>query len=98
VVERTFSWLGQNRRMSKDCERLCASAEAFIEWGSCLLMGFLRPLQCVLGLQSADASTESASLGNEAPASPEAVLWLGVEPAESFVLVDVVVTGLVLRT
>jgi putative transposase len=30
VVERTFSWLGQNRRMSKDYERLCASAEAFI--------------------------------------------------------------------
>jgi putative transposase len=28
-VERTFSWLGQNRRMSKDYERLCASAEAF---------------------------------------------------------------------
>jgi putative transposase len=30
VVERTFSWLGQNRRMSKDYERLCASTEAFI--------------------------------------------------------------------
>jgi putative transposase len=30
VVERTFSWLSQNRRMSKDYERLCASAEAFI--------------------------------------------------------------------
>jgi putative transposase len=30
VVERTFSWLGQNRRMSKDYERLCATAEAFI--------------------------------------------------------------------
>ena len=28
VVERTFSWLGQNRRMSKDYERLCESAEA----------------------------------------------------------------------
>jgi hypothetical protein len=26
----TFSWLGQNRRMSKDYERLCASAEAFV--------------------------------------------------------------------
>jgi hypothetical protein len=37
-------------------------------------------------------------VGHEAPASPEAVLWLGVEPAESFVLVDGVVTGLVLRT
>jgi putative transposase len=30
VVERTFSWLGQNRRMSKDYERLCANAEAFV--------------------------------------------------------------------
>jgi transposase len=30
VVERTFSWLSQNRRMSKDYEKLCASAEAFV--------------------------------------------------------------------
>ena len=30
VVERTFSWLSQNRRISKDYERLCASAEAFV--------------------------------------------------------------------
>jgi transposase len=30
VVERTFSWLVQNRRMSKDYERLPQSAEAFI--------------------------------------------------------------------
>jgi len=30
VVERTFSWLSQNRRMSKDYERLCASGEAFV--------------------------------------------------------------------
>ncbi len=30
VVERTFSWLDQNRRMSKDYERLCASGEAFV--------------------------------------------------------------------
>ena len=30
VVERTFSWLGQNRRMSKDYERLLESSEAFI--------------------------------------------------------------------
>jgi putative transposase len=29
-IERTFSWLGQYRRMSKDYERLCASAEAFV--------------------------------------------------------------------
>jgi putative transposase len=30
VVERTFSWLSQNRRMSKDYERLCASGEALV--------------------------------------------------------------------
>jgi putative transposase len=30
VVERPFSWLSQNRRMSKDYERLCATSEAFI--------------------------------------------------------------------
>ena len=30
IVERTFSWLGQNRRLSKDYERLPQSAEAFI--------------------------------------------------------------------
>src|SRR5215208_203580 len=30
VVERTFSWLEQNRRMSKDYERLPQSSEAFI--------------------------------------------------------------------
>ena len=30
VAERTFSWLSQNRRMSKEYERLCASAEAFV--------------------------------------------------------------------
>ena len=30
VVERTFSWLSQNRRLSKDYERLPGSSEAFI--------------------------------------------------------------------
>jgi putative transposase len=30
VVERTFSWLGQSRRLSEDYERLPESAEAFI--------------------------------------------------------------------
>jgi hypothetical protein len=30
IVERTFSWLSQNRRMSKDYERLAESSEAFI--------------------------------------------------------------------
>ena len=30
VVERTFWWLGQNRRMSKDYERLAESSEALV--------------------------------------------------------------------
>ncbi len=30
VVERTFSWLDQNRRMSKDYEKLCAGGEALV--------------------------------------------------------------------
>jgi transposase len=30
MVERTFSWLSQNRRMSRDYERLCVTGEAFI--------------------------------------------------------------------
>jgi transposase len=30
VVERTFSWIDQNRRMSKDYERLPESGEVFI--------------------------------------------------------------------
>jgi transposase len=30
VVERTFAWLSQNRRMSRDYERLCATGEAFV--------------------------------------------------------------------
>jgi transposase len=29
MVERTFSWLSQNRRMSKDYERLCSTSEVF---------------------------------------------------------------------
>lgn len=30
IVERTFSWLSQDRRLSKDHERLPESGEAFI--------------------------------------------------------------------
>ncbi len=30
VVQRTFAWLGQRRRLSKDYERLCATSEALI--------------------------------------------------------------------
>ena len=30
VVERTFSWIDQNRRLSKDYEKLPATSEAFV--------------------------------------------------------------------
>ena len=30
MAERTLSWIDQNRRMSKDYERLCESGEAFV--------------------------------------------------------------------
>jgi transposase len=33
VVERTFAWLGRNRRMSKDYERLCDTSEALVFGG-----------------------------------------------------------------
>ena len=34
VVERTLSWIDQNRRMSKDYERLCASGEAALVYAA----------------------------------------------------------------
>jgi putative transposase len=30
VAERTFAWVSENRKISKDYERLCATAEAFV--------------------------------------------------------------------
>jgi putative transposase len=38
VVERIFSWLAQNRRMSKDYERLCETSEVFIHVAMIRLM------------------------------------------------------------
>jgi putative transposase len=38
VVKRTFSWIDQNRRMSKDYERLTETSEAFIYVGMTRLM------------------------------------------------------------
>lgn len=38
VVERTFAWLGRNRRLSKDYEGLAATEEAFIYLGMIRLM------------------------------------------------------------
>jgi transposase len=44
VVERTFSWLGQNRGMSKDYERLPESSEALVYAAMTRLM--VRRLAC----------------------------------------------------
>ncbi len=38
VVERTFAWLGNNRRLSKDYERLSETSEAFVQIAMMRLM------------------------------------------------------------
>ena len=38
VAERTFAWIGHNRRMAKDQERLCSTGEAFIHAAMARLM------------------------------------------------------------
>jgi len=38
VVERTFAWLGRNRRLSKDYEETTTSSEAFVKLAMCHLM------------------------------------------------------------
>jgi putative transposase len=44
IVERTFSWIGQQRRLSKDYERLASTEEAFIYLvGIRLLLARLAP-------------------------------------------------------
>ena len=45
VVERTFAWLGRNRRLSRDCERYETTSEALMCLASChLLLKRLHPL------------------------------------------------------
>jgi putative transposase len=38
VAERTFAWLGQSRRLSKDHERLPQTSEAMIHGGMTRIM------------------------------------------------------------
>jgi putative transposase len=45
VVERTFAWLSQNRRMSKDYEKLCSTSESFVYAAMSRLM--VKRLACV---------------------------------------------------
>ena len=47
VVERTFSWLGQARRLAKDYERLPETAVAMIYWAMSRIM--LRRLLSAIG-------------------------------------------------
>lgn len=44
IVERTFSWLNRNRRLSKDYERKTTSSEAWIYFSMSILM--LKRLKC----------------------------------------------------
>ncbi|MBV8487622.1 MAG: transposase [Planctomycetaceae bacterium] len=37
-VERTFGWLGQGQRLSRDWEKSVRSAEAFVKWAMIQLM------------------------------------------------------------
>jgi hypothetical protein len=50
TIERTFAWLGQNRRLSKDYERLPATSETFIHVVMSRLM--IRRLAVQSGQQS----------------------------------------------
>ena len=38
VVERSFAWLGRNRRLAKDYETLTPTAEAFLYAASCIIL------------------------------------------------------------
>ena len=46
MVERTFAWQSQQRRLSKDYERLCATSEAWIYLTMIRLL--IRLLICLL--------------------------------------------------
>jgi Transposase DDE domain len=48
VAERTFAWRTHNRRMSKDCERLCSTGEAFVYATMTRLMLRRRVLELLL--------------------------------------------------
>ncbi len=37
-IERTLAWIGHNRRMAKDYERLCATGEALVHASMARLM------------------------------------------------------------
>jgi len=38
VVERTFAWMGRNRRLSKDYEKTTSSSAATIKWANIALL------------------------------------------------------------
>ena len=47
--ERNFSWLSQNRRMSKNYERLCSTSESFVYAAMARLMVSGWPLMKLFG-------------------------------------------------
>ena len=55
VVERTFAWLGHNRRLSKDYERLPVTSEAFVHTAMSRLM--VRRLARQQALQREEVAT-----------------------------------------
>jgi hypothetical protein len=71
VIERTFAWLGQNRRLSKDDEQLCESEEAWLSIAMTRLLAkrltaaslffrqFLIPFQSVVVVSAWESSART---------------------------------------
>jgi hypothetical protein len=68
VVERTFAWLGQSRRLSKDYERLSAVSEAMIYGAMSRLM--LRRLTALGRVTAFRTELYWASRGSSGRRSP----------------------------
>jgi transposase len=60
IVERTFSWLGQNRRMSKDYERLPETGEAFVFHADARMFGSIAGEREDVPIEELFAEAESA--------------------------------------
>ena|SRR5215207_1022978 len=70
VVERTFAWLCHNRRMSKDYERLCATAEAFV-YDVAMTRLMVRRLACALEFLNSLSETVCKVSGTSQPSHHE---------------------------
>ena len=78
VVERTFSWLGQNRRMSKNYERLPEGSEAFVyaamtralwrdDWPVSKIYWTVAPSNSVYSLRSTATTRHPGPCGRPTP-------------------------------